>query len=158
MSGFVGHFTNRIDAKGRVSVPAPFRAELVRDGYDGLFCFPSPDLPTIDAGGNGLRDMIDRHIAKYEPLSPDHDVLSTALLGLSEQLRIDADGRISLTDTLKEATGIDTQVTFVGQGFKFQIWTPERFAEHRAEAVRRVQLLRRNSGAPSSGPDGGGHA
>ncbi|MCW2307043.1 division/cell wall cluster transcriptional repressor MraZ [Rhodobium gokarnense] len=157
MSGFVGHFTNRIDAKGRVSVPAPFRAELVRDGYDGLFCIPSLDQPTVDMGGNALRQMIDRHIAKYEPLSPDHNDFSTTLLGLSEQLRIDGDGRISLTDTLKDATGIDTQVTFVGQGFKFQIWTPERFAEHRAEALRRVQSLRRGGGAASSGPDGGGN-
>ncbi|MBB4305470.1 MraZ protein [Rhodobium orientis] len=157
MSGFVGHFTNRIDAKGRVSVPAPFRAELARDGYDGLFCIAVPDLGTIDAGGNALRETLDRHIAQFEPLSFDHNYLSTALLGLSEQLRIDADGRISLTDTLKEAAGIDAQVTFVGQGFKFQIWTPERFAEHRAEALRRVQSLRRGAGAPSSGPDGGGH-
>jgi len=143
MAGFVGHYTNRIDAKGRVSVPAPLRAELARDGHDGLFCYPSLDMRAIDAGGNGLLGVIDQHLARFAPFTEEHDYLSTALYGASDRLKIDGDGRITLSDELKDFAGIGDTVTFVGQGYKFQIWAPDRFDEHRKEAQRRVLALRK---------------
>lgn len=153
MTGFVGHYTNRIDAKGRVSVPAPLRAELARDGHDGLFCYPSLDMMAIDAGGNALRAVIDQHLGRYAPFSEDHDFLSTALYGASEKVKIDGDGRITVSDELKDFAGITDQVTFVGQGYKFQIWSPERFADHRKEANRRALLLRKSLNSPIAAPE-----
>ena len=38
MDRFVSHYTLRLDTKGRVSIPAPFRAVLARDGFEGLYC------------------------------------------------------------------------------------------------------------------------
>lgn len=138
MAGFVSHFTNRLDAKGRVSVPASFRAVLVRDGFDGLYCFPSPHLEAVDAGGNELIAEIQKRLDSYRTLTPDHDSVSTALFGISEILKIDGDGRVVLSQAIREHAGIGDQVTFVGQGFKFQIWEPERFKAHRAEAMKRA--------------------
>jgi MraZ protein len=46
-----------------------------------------------------------------------------------------------------EHAGVADRVTFVGQGFKFQIWEPERFAEYREEAKERVRALRSQLGA-----------
>ena len=54
MDQFVSHYMLRLDAKGRVSVPATFRAVLTRDGFDGLYCHPALDRPALDAGGNAL--------------------------------------------------------------------------------------------------------
>src|SRR5882724_7891968 len=51
MDRFVSHYTLRLDAKGRVSIPAPFRAVLARDGFEGLYCYPTLDRPALDAGG-----------------------------------------------------------------------------------------------------------
>ncbi|WP_248304490.1 division/cell wall cluster transcriptional repressor MraZ [Breoghania sp. L-A4] len=138
MAGFVSHFTNRLDAKGRVSVPATFRAALVRDGFDGLYCFPSPHLEAVDAGGNDLIAEIQKRLDGYSTLTADHDSVSTALFGISEILKIDGDGRVVLSQAIREHAGINDQVTFVGQGFKFQIWEPERFKAHRAEAMKRA--------------------
>lgn len=152
MSGFVGNITNKIDAKGRVSIPAPFRAALVRDGYEGLYCYPSLDMKAIDAGGNQLLAVIGEKLAGFEPFTEDHDFLSTAFYGMSEALKIDQDGRVSLTDGIKDYAGITDQVTFVGQGYKFQIWDPARFAEHREEARRRAQALRRGGSRPVAAP------
>ena len=59
MDGFVATFTNRLDQKGRVSVPAPFRAVLAREGQDGLYCYPALDRPAIDGGGARLQEAID---------------------------------------------------------------------------------------------------
>ena len=59
MNRFVSNFTNRLDAKGRVSIPAPFRAVLARDGFEGLYVHPALDAPALDAGGNSLLNEID---------------------------------------------------------------------------------------------------
>ncbi len=54
MDRFLSHYLLRLDAKGRVSVPAPFRALLERDGFNGLYCHPALDRPALDAGGTAL--------------------------------------------------------------------------------------------------------
>lgn len=143
MDEFVSTFTNRLDAKGRVSIPAPFRAVLAVDGFDGLYCCPTLDQQAVDAGGNRLRDVIGASIANFQPFTEDHELLSTTLIGESEILKIDQDGRVVLTDSIKSYAGIGDRVTFVGQGFKFQIWEPERFAAYREEAKNRLRDLRK---------------
>lgn len=151
---FVSTFTNRLDAKGRVSIPAAFRAVLARDGFDGLYCCPTLDRRAIDAGGHQLRATIRTSLARFEPFSEEHEVLSTTLIGESEVLKIDQDGRVVMSDALKAHAGLADRITFVGQGYKFQIWEPERFAAYRDEAKNRVRDLRRALGG--SGRPGGG--
>lgn len=152
MHGFVSHFTTKLDAKGRVSVPAPFRAALVKDGFEGLYCFPSPHLAAVDAGGNQLIGEIERRLESFRTLTADHDFVATALYGISEVLKIDGEGRVTLTDSIKAHAGITNELVFVGQGYKFQIWEPSRFAEHRAEAMRRALAVLSGGGpAPAAG-------
>lgn len=139
---FVSHFTNRVDAKGRVSIPATFRAVLARDGFDGLHVHPSLDLPALDAGGHALLAEIDGLLAMLPPYSDERDHLATALLGVSEVLKIDPEGRMQLTDQLKAYAGIADQVTFVGLGPKFQIWEPGRFRAHLEDARGKLRDLR----------------
>ena len=150
MDRFVSNFTNRLDAKGRVSIPAPYRATLARDGFEGLFIHPSLELQAIDGGGNALLQEIDQLLATLAPYSDERDSLSTALLGVSEVLKIDGEGRIILSESAKAYAGIRDQVTFVGQGFKFQIWEPERFQAHLATARETLRELRRRASAPHS--------
>jgi len=146
MDEFVSTFTNRLDAKGRVSIPAPYRSVLSRDGFEGLYCCPTLDRQAVDAGGNRLRDQIRTSLTLFEPFSEDHEYLSTTLIGESEILKIDQDGRVILTEALKAHAGIADAVTFVGQGYKFQIWEPDRFAAYREEAKARVRDLRKRLG------------
>src|SRR5215470_1355957 len=65
MNRFVGNYTMRLDAKGRVSIPAPFRSVLARDGFDGLYCYPTLDRTAIDAGGNALLGEIEKLIERF---------------------------------------------------------------------------------------------
>ncbi len=146
MDEFVSTFTNRLDSKGRVSIPAPFRSVLMRDGFEGLYCCPTLDQNAVDAGGNRLREQIRAMLALFEPFSEDHELLSTTLIGESEILRIDPEGRVALPEAIKLHAGIGDTVTFVGQGYKFQIWEPERFLAYREEAKNRVRDLRRRLG------------
>lgn len=151
MDRFVSNFTNRLDAKGRVSIPASFRAVLARDGYEGLCVTPSLDTRALDAGGNALLAEIDRLLEGFAPYSEERDAISTALLGTSETLKTDAEGRVVLTDSLKAYAGITDQVTFVGHGHKFQIWEPETFRAHLDDARAKARELRRRIGAERMG-------
>ena len=144
---FVSHFTNRLDAKGRVSIPASFRAVLVRDGFEGLYVHPSLDAEALDCGGNALLREIDGLLDTLSPYSEERDMFSTALLGTSEVLKVDTEGRVILTESLRTYAGISAEVTFVGQGHKFQIWEPGRFRARLEEAEQRVRALTRELGA-----------
>ncbi|SON56526.1 cell division protein MraZ [Hartmannibacter diazotrophicus] len=159
MNGFVSSYTNRIDRKGRVSVPAAFRQVLAADGFEGLHCYPSLDFAALDAGGNGLLGEIERQLSGFKPFSEDHDLLSTAFYGASAHLSFDGEGRVMLTDELREMAGIADEVSFVGLGYKFQIWEPGRFREHRETARRRLLALRRADGRQAeASPAGEGAA
>lgn len=145
MDAFISTFTNRLDAKGRVSIPASFRTVLAEDGFDGIYCCPTLDRKAVDAGGNLFRETISRFLRTFEPLSEDHELLSTTLIGESEVLKFDQDGRVVLTDTIRRYAGIADKVTFVGQGYKFQLWEPERFVAYREEAKNRLRDIRKRS-------------
>ncbi|MGB6465187.1 MAG: division/cell wall cluster transcriptional repressor MraZ [Xanthobacteraceae bacterium] len=142
MDRFVSHYMLRLDAKGRVSVPASFRAVLARDGFDGLYCHPALDCPALDAGGNALLAEIETLISGFSPYSDRRDRFSLALYGTSETLKIDDEGRVVLTDTLKAHAGITDQATFVGLGHKFRIWEPNRFRADLAEATEKVRAFK----------------
>lgn len=146
MDRFVSNFTNRLDAKGRVSIPGPFRAVLARDGFEGLFLHPSLEQTALDAGGNTLLKQIDGLLARMPPYSVEKDTLSTALLGVSEVLRIDPEGRVMLTESLKVYAGITNQVAFVGLGEKFQLWAPEAFQAHLQGARGSLKALKERLG------------
>ena len=160
MDRFVSTFTNKIDAKGRVSIPASFRTVLERDAYTGqgtppgsggIYCYPSLDAPALDAGGERLAEKIDRLLAGLPDYSDERDELSVALYGDVQVLSLDGDGRIVLPESLRSHAEIAAQITFVGLGDKFQMWAPERFAERREAARAKVHAHRRLFGGGGTG-------
>jgi MraZ protein len=157
MDRFVSTFTNKIDAKGRVSIPAPFRAVLERDGYaGGIYCYPSLDVPALDAGGERLAQKIDGLLAGLPDYSNERDELSVALYSDVQVLTIDGDGRIVLPQVLRAHACVQSEITFVGLGDKFQMWAPERFDERRRAARAKVQEHRNLFGAGSGRRSQGG--
>jgi transcriptional regulator MraZ len=156
MDRFVSHYTLRVDAKGRVSIPASFRAVLARDGFDGLYCYPTLDQPALDAGGNALLAQIEALIARFAPYSEEREQFAAALYGTSEVLKIDGEGRVVLTEPLKTHAGITDEVAFAGLGHKFQIWEPGRFRAELAEATEKVRALKKQLGSrvAAQGPHG----
>jgi MraZ protein len=142
MNRFVTNFTLRLDSKGRVSIPGSFRSVLGRDGFEGLYCYPALDRPAIDAGGSALMVEIDALIARYAPFSEQREQLALALYGTSETLKVDGEGRVVLSENLKQHAGITEAVAFVGLGHKFQIWEPGRFQKELAKATEKVRALK----------------
>lgn len=153
MDRFVSHYTLRLDAKGRASIPATFRAVLARDDFDGLYCYPALDKPALDAGGNALLAEIEQLIAGFPAYSDQREELSLALYGTSETLKLDGEGRVILPEALKAHAGITDAITCVGLGHKFQIWEPGRFRAQLAEATEKVRAVKRQLGSPMAAPD-----
>jgi MraZ protein len=153
MDLFVSNYTLRLDAKGRVSIPAPYRAVLARDGFEGLYCYPTLDRPALDAGGNALLKEIESLVGRFPPYSDEREDFSAALYGTSETLKIDGEGRVILSDSLKTHAEIAEAVAFVGLGHKFQIWEPERFRAQLAEATEKVRALKKQLGSRMAAQD-----
>lgn len=154
MDDFASRFDNKIDAKGRVSIPASFRAVLAKEGAEDLYCFPHLDQPAIEAGGRRLVEKIKGILAKYPPDSPEREDLEQVYFGEAEWVKIDSDGRTILSQRLRNFAGVGDQVVFVGLGDKFQIWEPSRYETFRRQARERVRRFRQEFGAGSR-PGGG---
>jgi MraZ protein len=144
---FLSHFVHRFDAKGRISIPAPFRAVLMKDGFEGLFTSPALEAPAQDCGGKALLMEIDALLDSLPPYSGARDAFATALLGAAEILKMDAEGRVVIDERTKARLGLDGEAVFVGQGHKFQIWRPENFEAHLANSRARLRLLHAELGA-----------
>lgn len=153
MDKYLSTYTNKIDAKGRVSVPAPFRTNLAKEDFEGVFCYPSLDRPAIDAGGTRLMKHIDNLLQHVGPFAEDFEDLQGAVYGSSITLKIDGDGRIVLPDELKAHAGISDQVTFVGLGQSFQIWEPGAYLRQAEESRQKLRDFksRQSKLAPAAG-------
>ncbi|MBN9072804.1 MAG: division/cell wall cluster transcriptional repressor MraZ, partial [Rhizobiales bacterium] len=126
MDRFLSSAVNRIDAKGRVSVPASFRSVVQRQGWSELYATRHLEMPALEVGGPERLKEFEEHIAREDPLLRMADDLAYYYYGDGAFLKLDQDGRITITDFIREHTGIASEVAFVGKGAMFQMWEPER--------------------------------
>jgi MraZ protein len=142
MDRFLSSAVNRIDAKGRVSVPAHFRAILQKRGCSELYALRALDVAAFDVGGPDLLDRYEQRIALEDPFLQTADDMSFFCYGDGAFLKLDQDGRITVSDFIREHTGISSDVAFVGRGHFFQIWEPQQLKAYGAEARARLLGLR----------------
>ena len=145
MNRFLSNAVNRIDAKGRVSVPAHFRSVVQSRGYSELYAIRQLDVPALDVGGLDLLDRYEERIALEDPFLQTADDMSFFVHGDGSFLKLDQDGRITVNDFIREHTGISSEVAFVGRGNFFQIWEPERLRAYGAEVRARLSRLRQGT-------------
>lgn len=139
MESFRGRFTNKIDAKGRVSVPAKFRAIVIAQGLNGIICSPSFKGPYLEAGGPAYGQMLDQMINRLGMFTDPHDDLAAVLYGESHDISLDGDGRIVLPEEMRAHANITDEATFVGFGARFLIWEPKAYESYRANALENAR-------------------
>ncbi|GES48236.1 transcriptional regulator MraZ [Rhizobium sp. NBRC 114257] len=140
MNRFLSNATNRIDSKGRVSVPAAFRSVLVERNIQELYCFQDFVFPAISVGGLDLLDRFERQIAADDPFSSTANQMSLLIHGGGVFMKLDAEGRLMVTDFIRDFTGIASEVTFVGRADHFQLWRPEAFLALQSQAREERRL------------------
>lgn len=135
---FSSSYINRIDRKGRVSVPAGFRAALTGQSFAGIVAFRSLKFPALDAGGYDRLEEIAKGLDELPEFSDERDALASVLADAHE-LPFDGEGRIVLPQQLIEYAALGDQVAFVGIGRSFQVWEPARYQSHQDEMRERVR-------------------
>ena len=139
MALFLSTIINKIDRKGRISVPAPFRSALSSSSFQGVVVFRSYKHPSLEGWGMErmvkLSESVD-HLALFSELQDD---FSATLFSDSLALPFDGEGRIFLPPDLLAYAEITDKAAFVGRGATFQIWNPIAFDRHQSEARRRMQ-------------------
>jgi len=138
MALFYGTYLNKVDSKGRVSVPAAFRAELDGQRRAGVVAAPSLKHAAVQCAGVEWMDEINRQISQLNFLSEEHDDLTAALLGDTNHLQFDGEGRILLPEALANHAAIDGTAAFIGRGRFFEIWEPKALDAHKAAARKRA--------------------
>ena len=139
---FLSTYENKLDKKGRVSVPASFRSYLSNLGYNGVVCYPSFNNHTIEAWPQDRIEKISNTIDTLNPFEEKRDFFATSILSESANLQFDSEGRILITEKLLKHAKIKNSMLFVGQGKTFQIWEPAIFEKFRVTAKRKSNTNR----------------
>lgn len=143
---FLSTSTNTIDAKGRTSVPSPFRDALGDDA--AVYIWPSVRGDFLEGGGEALMKALQREIfdrVADGSLAPEAaEAQQVMLLGEARRLSYDKTGRIVLPEAFRDHANLSNSATFVGLGNRFQVWEPEAHETRKAamrESVRSTQLI-----------------
>ena len=141
---FLSSYENKLDKKGRVSVPANYRSHLSNLGYNGVICYPSFNNQSIEAWPQDRIEKNSNTIDSLNPFEEKRDFFATSILSESINLQFDSEGRISLTPKLLKHAKIKNSMLFVGQGKTFQIWEPAAFEKFRVHAMKKSNINRAN--------------
>lgn len=139
MALFLSTHTNKVDAKGRVSVPAGFRATLSSQEFSGVVLIPSNKFPALEGFAMSMMQEISSRLDRFDLFSDTQDDLAAAIFASATPLSFDDTGRIGIPKELLAHANITDNAVFVGLGNKFQIWEPNAFAQRRAQAMKQVQ-------------------
>ncbi len=148
MTSFISTYENKVDKKGRVSVPAAYRTALGNETYQGIIIYPSLTEPALE--GFGRRTLEELNQRRFDQtleagnfeetlIGRSHDGLVETIMALASELPFDSEGRILLPKHLANHAGILTKAQFVGRGTRFQIWAPEKFEKHQTAEINSLR-------------------
>ena len=141
---FLSTYENKIDKKGRVSVPSTFRSHLNSMGYNGFITYPSFNHPALEACSQDRIEKLSNTIDSLNPFEEKRDYFATSVLSESESLQFDTEGRVSLSNKLLKHANIKSNILFVGLGKTFQIWEPKNFEKFKNFARKKAFQNRSN--------------
>lgn len=156
MDQFSGSHHNKLDAKGRVSVPAPFRSILKKHSAAGidapvapLVLRPSHQYPCIEGWTEKGFAALSAPLDAMDPFSQEYDDLSTAIFGDAVTMETDKEGRIVLPPDMVAFAGLTDNVVFIGSNKIFQIWEPTAGARRIAAAKQAMRSITARNGVPA---------
>ncbi len=138
MAVFLSKYEMKVDRKGRVSVPAPFRAVLAKQSSDGtasgLIIFRSLQFSALEACSPEHMEKLAADLEAMDLPPEERDLIEMTIFGDSLHLQLDPEGRILLPQDLLDYAEITEAAAFVGRSKTFQIWNPEALKTRATEA------------------------
>ena len=144
MDLFVSKFVNKLDKKGRVSLPSSFRSVLPKANKNEIILYKSIKTHSIEGCNVDRIDEIAKRINTLDFFSEDYDDFSSSIFSEIIYTKIDKEGRFLLPEELKFYANIENEVAFIGQGHFFQIWEPKR-GQKNIEVSRKRLLEQKKS-------------
>ena len=141
---FLSSYENKLDKKGRVSVPATFRSYLTSMGYNGFISYPSFNHSALEACSQDRIEKLSSTIDSLNPFEEKRDYFATSVLSESVNLQFDTEGRVSFTEKLLDHAKIKNNILFVGLGKTFQVWEPKVFDKFKVVARKKAYQNRSN--------------
>ena len=141
---FLSSYENKLDKKGRVSVPASFRSHLNSLGYNGFVAYPSFNYEALEACSEDRIEKLSNTIDSLNPFEEKRDYFATSVLSESVSLQFDSEGRVLVTNKLLDHAKIKNNILFVGLGKTFQIWEPKSFEKFKIVARKKAYQNRSN--------------
>ena len=141
MSLFLSCYENRLDTKGRISVPAAFRSSLNSETFAGVVLFRSFKHNCIEGLSMSRMEKIASASDQMGLFDDDLDNLTAMVFADARPLQFDITGRVIIPKDLLKHANITTKALFVGRGNSFQIWNPDDFMKTQQNSLN---ILRKN--------------
>ena len=138
MTEFVGKFLNKIDKKGRVSVPALWRPRLLGAEFSGIVAQLTNGYNSVDGYSQKYLERYQEWLDKQDPNLEASEYEATLVFG-SSMLPFDKEGRVLLPDIIRKKARLTGDALFVGMGRKFRIWEPLSFEDYEDKARKHMQ-------------------
>ena len=139
MTLFLATHVNKLDKKGRISVPASFRACLSPAESPCFVAFRSYKFQAIECCTVERMRHLSESVDQLDLFSEAQDDFAAAIFADAQQMSIDGEGRVVLPQDLIRYVGLEDRAAFVGRGATFQIWRPELFEAHQEAARHRIR-------------------
>ena len=139
---FLDTITNKVDAKGRVSLPADYRT-IVKELSTEIVCYRSLTSPCIEGFTEDLLEKLATDIENSTDFfSETQDDLTNLIFGDAKRFTFDSTGRIMLTEKLLKHAEITDVAVFVGKGRKFQIWSEKNWEKEEKRIREKIRANR----------------
>ena len=132
---YLGRYVNKVDKKGRVSIPAAYRSLMQEDGSGNCFICYHEDLGFLEVISENYMYMIYEKISAFTVGSKERTSLEAKYYTNVQEIKLDSEGRIILPKDYAAWTSIDAEVLFAGMGDRFEMWCPERYEGPRAQRL-----------------------
>jgi len=136
---FTAEFRLKVDGKGRVSVPAPYRATLAQAGLSSIALGPVYDAAALEGYPGDRLEQIAEKLDDETLYSEEEREELLLLFSELRELSIDGDGRILLPEELRQHAEIADKAVYAGRGKTFRIWNPEQFDAYRSKMRPRLE-------------------
>lgn len=144
MSLFLSCYENRLDTKGRISVPAAFRSSLNSESFAGVILFRSFKHNCIEGLSMSRMEKMANATDEMGIFDDDLDDLSALVFADARPLAFDVTGRIVIPQELLKHANITDSALFVGRRNSFQIWNPKDFALVQNKSLNKLQKTHPN--------------
>ena len=147
MNLFLSQFTNKVDKKGRISLPSIFRNALPKNNKNEIILYKSIKFSSIEGCNSKRINEIAERINKLDIFSDDQDDFATSIFSEIVPTNLDKEGRFLIPDSLKNHANISLDATFIGQGHFFQIWEPAAAIIRQKKSRERIVKEKRTLGS-----------